>query len=100
LVGTLEASAVTTVAVLPPTALKSDRTRGERAAVVTCVDDLSWSRPPQPCVTYNLVESQTVASTLYQAGLMKKLSTADAMQEASLAMLRQRRPKGLSAHPF
>jgi CHAT domain-containing protein/Tfp pilus assembly protein PilF len=37
---------------------------------------------------------------LYQGRLMKKLSTADAVRDASLAMLRQRRAKGLSAHPF
>ena len=39
-------------------------------------------------------------TTLYEGRLMKKLSTADAVREASLAVLRQRRVKGLSAHPF
>jgi len=32
--------------------------------------------------------------------LVRKLSSADAVREASLAVLRQRRAKGLSAHPF
>jgi CHAT domain-containing protein len=31
---------------------------------------------------------------------VKKLSTADAVREAGLAILRGRRAKGLSAHPF
>jgi CHAT domain-containing protein/tetratricopeptide (TPR) repeat protein len=39
-------------------------------------------------------------TTLYEGRLMRKLSTADAVREASLAVLRQRRAKGLSAHPF
>jgi CHAT domain-containing protein/tetratricopeptide (TPR) repeat protein len=39
-------------------------------------------------------------TALYEGRLMKKLSTADAVREASLAVLRQRRVKGLSAHPF
>jgi CHAT domain-containing protein/Tfp pilus assembly protein PilF len=39
-------------------------------------------------------------TTLYAGRLMKKLGTADAVREASLAVLRQRRAKGLSAHPF
>jgi CHAT domain-containing protein/Tfp pilus assembly protein PilF len=39
-------------------------------------------------------------AALYQGRLMKKLSTADAVREASLALLRVRRAKGLSAHPF
>jgi CHAT domain-containing protein len=37
---------------------------------------------------------------LYAGRLIKDLSTADAVREASLAVLRQRRAKGLSAHPF
>ena len=39
-------------------------------------------------------------TTLYEGRLMKKLSTADAVREASLAVLRQRRVNGLSSHPF
>jgi CHAT domain-containing protein len=39
-------------------------------------------------------------TTLYKGRLIKKLSTADAVREASLAVLRQRRAKGLSTHPF
>ena len=31
---------------------------------------------------------------------MKKLSTVDAVREAGLAVLRERRATGLSAHPF
>jgi len=49
------------------------------------------------------VEDQTTRlwmAALYQGRLMKKLSTSDAVREASLAMLRQRRAKGLGAHPF
>ena len=38
-------------------------------------------------------------TTLYAGRLLKKLSTSDAVREASLAVLRQRRTKGLS-HPF
>jgi CHAT domain-containing protein len=38
--------------------------------------------------------------TLYEGRLMKKLSTADAVREASLALLGDRRAKGLGAHPF
>jgi CHAT domain-containing protein len=38
--------------------------------------------------------------TLYEGRLLKKLGTADAMREASLGVLRQRRTKGLSTHPF
>jgi CHAT domain-containing protein len=37
---------------------------------------------------------------LYAGRLIKNLSTADAVREASLAVLRQRRAKGLTAHPF
>jgi CHAT domain-containing protein/tetratricopeptide (TPR) repeat protein len=39
-------------------------------------------------------------TALYQGRLIKKLSTADAVREASLAVLRPRRAKGLNAHPF
>ena len=49
------------------------------------------------------VEDQTTRqwmSKLYEGRLLKKLSTADAMREASLVVLRQRRTKGLSTHPF
>jgi CHAT domain-containing protein len=49
------------------------------------------------------VEDQTTRQwmrTLYEGRLMKKLRTAGAVREASLAVLRQRRAKGLSAHPF
>jgi CHAT domain-containing protein len=37
---------------------------------------------------------------LYANRLIKDLSTADAVRQASLAVLRQRRARGLSAHPF
>jgi len=37
---------------------------------------------------------------LYAGRLQKKLSTADAMREASLSVLRARRAKGQSTHPF
>jgi CHAT domain-containing protein len=37
---------------------------------------------------------------LYEGRLMRNLSTADAVREASLDLLRQRRAKGLSTHPF
>ena len=49
------------------------------------------------------VEDQTTRQwmlTLYRGRLLKNLSTSDAMREASLAVLRQRRTKGLSTHPF
>jgi CHAT domain-containing protein len=36
----------------------------------------------------------------YASRLLKNLSTADAVHEASLTVRRQRRTKGLSAHPF
>jgi CHAT domain-containing protein/Tfp pilus assembly protein PilF len=39
-------------------------------------------------------------TTLYEGRLMKKLGTAEAVREASLAVLRQRRAKGLGSHPF
>ena len=39
-------------------------------------------------------------TTLYRARLTKKLSTANAVREAGLAVLRERRTRGLSAHPF
>ncbi len=39
-------------------------------------------------------------ANLYEGRLVRKLSSADAVREASLAVLRQRRAKGLSAHPF
>jgi CHAT domain-containing protein len=39
-------------------------------------------------------------TSLYEGRLMKALSTADAVREASLAVLRNRRTKDLSAHPF
>jgi CHAT domain-containing protein/tetratricopeptide (TPR) repeat protein len=39
-------------------------------------------------------------TTLYEGRLMKKLSTADAVRQASLTVVRQRRAKGLSTHPF
>ena len=38
--------------------------------------------------------------TLYQARLQKRLDTADAMREASLSVLRDRRAKNQSTHPF
>jgi CHAT domain-containing protein len=37
---------------------------------------------------------------LYSNRLIKRLTTTGAVREASLALLRQRRAKGLSAHPF
>jgi CHAT domain-containing protein len=37
---------------------------------------------------------------LYEGRFQRKLSTADAVHEASLSMLRDRRAKGLSTHPF
>ena len=37
---------------------------------------------------------------LYTGRLLKDLSTADAVRQASLAVLRHRRAKGLSTHPF
>jgi CHAT domain-containing protein len=39
-------------------------------------------------------------TTLYRGRFFEKLSTADAVREAGLRMLRQRRAKGLSTHPF
>jgi CHAT domain-containing protein/tetratricopeptide (TPR) repeat protein len=39
-------------------------------------------------------------TTLYEGRLTKKLSTADAVREASLAVLRHRRAKRLGSHPF
>ena len=39
-------------------------------------------------------------ATLYEHRLVNKVSTADAVREASLAALRQRRSRGLSTHPF
>ena len=39
-------------------------------------------------------------TALYQGRLIKKLSTADAVQEASRSALQQRRSKGLTTHPF
>jgi CHAT domain-containing protein len=37
---------------------------------------------------------------LYEGRFQRKLSTADAVHQASLAMLRDRRARGLSTHPF
>ena len=37
---------------------------------------------------------------LYEGRFQRKLSTADAVHQASLSMLRDRRAKGLSTHPF
>jgi CHAT domain-containing protein len=37
---------------------------------------------------------------LYQGRLQRHLDTADAMREASLDVLRDRRAKGQSTHPF
>ena len=39
-------------------------------------------------------------TTLYESRFMKNLSTVNAVREAGLAVLRGRRAKGLSAHPF
>jgi len=39
-------------------------------------------------------------TTLYSGRLLKGLSTADAVREASRAVLRQRRSQGLTTHPF
>ena len=39
-------------------------------------------------------------TALYEGRFMKKLSTVDAVREAGLAVLRERRATGLSAHPF
>jgi CHAT domain-containing protein len=38
--------------------------------------------------------------TLYERRLQKHLSTADAMHEAGLSVLRDRRSRGQSTHPF
>ena len=49
------------------------------------------------------VEDETTSrwmSRLYEGRLMKTLPTADAVNEASLALLRQQRTRGLSTHPF
>jgi len=37
---------------------------------------------------------------LYEGRLQKHLNTADAMQQASLSVLRARRARGESTHPF
>jgi CHAT domain-containing protein len=37
---------------------------------------------------------------LYEGRLNKQLSTADAVREASLTVLRERRARHLSTHPF
>jgi len=39
-------------------------------------------------------------SALYEHRLVRKLGTADAVREASLVTLRQRRAKGISTHPL
>lgn len=39
-------------------------------------------------------------SALYRARISKRLNTADAMHDAGLAMLRDRRARGQSTHPF
>ena len=39
-------------------------------------------------------------TALYSGRLLKRLSTADAVREASRAVLRQRRSQGLTTHPF
>ena len=39
-------------------------------------------------------------TTLYEGRFIKNLSTVNAVREAGLAVLRERRAKGLSAHPF
>ena len=39
-------------------------------------------------------------TALYEGRFMKKLSTVNAVREAGLAVLRERRATGLSAHPF
>jgi CHAT domain-containing protein len=39
-------------------------------------------------------------ATLYQSRFVKDLSTVDAVRAAGLAVLRERRSKALSAHPF
>jgi CHAT domain-containing protein/tetratricopeptide (TPR) repeat protein len=49
------------------------------------------------------VEDQTARrwmATLYQSRFVKDLSTVDAVREAGLAVLRERRSKALSTHPF
>jgi CHAT domain-containing protein len=49
------------------------------------------------------VGDQTTAqwmAQLYESRLTRRLSTADSVREASLAVLRQRRATGLSQHPF
>jgi CHAT domain-containing protein/tetratricopeptide (TPR) repeat protein len=49
------------------------------------------------------VEDQTTRewmTALYQGRLAKKMDTANAVRDASLALLHQRRAKGLSTHPF
>ena len=38
--------------------------------------------------------------TLYERRFVKGLSTADAARQASLSVMRQRRAKGQSTHPF
>ena len=39
-------------------------------------------------------------AALYENRLVKKLATVDAVREASVTMLRQRRAKGISTHPL
>jgi CHAT domain-containing protein len=39
-------------------------------------------------------------SALYRARLEQKLDTAESVRAAGLTMLRERRAKGLSTHPF
>jgi CHAT domain-containing protein len=39
-------------------------------------------------------------TTLYERRFRRKLSTVDAVREAGLAVLRERRTKGLGSHPF
>ena len=44
--------------------------------------------------------ARTWMATLYEGRFVKALSTVDAVREAGLAVLRERRSKDLSAHPF
>ena len=51
-------------------------------------------------VTVGFEMKDRIMSALYENRLVRKLGTADAVREASLTMLRQRRAKGVSTHPL
>ena len=66
---------------------------------LSSVELVLWAQSGDPKALHQLLE-RLLPQALYEGRLEKKLDTAEAVREASLTVLSQRRKAGRSTHPF